>query len=165
MTASIEEIQKLVKARQEFLEQVLQTLNEEELNEQIKNDKRTVAEIMHHILLIDGRSTLSKKIFYKILNSLRSGLIGKANKKPADASDYIWKFKDEQTRQAKFISKNKLEKSHAKIYDNLLLQLDKAKDKDRQILHLAERHMNVHTKQIQILLEKLGIKLDEKSIR
>ncbi len=164
MTASLEEIRDLAKIRQKFLEKVLQNVTEEKLNEQVRKDKRTIAEIMNHLLLIDGRSTFSKKFFYKTLNIVRRGLIRKVNNKPADASDYKWKFKDEQTRQAKFIAKDKLEKKHLKVYGNLIMQLEKAKDKDRSILHMVERHSNLHTKQIQILLEKQGITIDRKSI-
>ncbi len=51
MTASLEEIRDLVKIRQKFLGNVLQNVTEEKLNEQVRKDKRTVAEIMDHLFL------------------------------------------------------------------------------------------------------------------
>ncbi|MHA2250615.1 MAG: hypothetical protein ACXAD7_09635 [Candidatus Kariarchaeaceae archaeon] len=155
MTVEIDEIKQLLKIRYSFLEEVMEKLSEEQLNSQPFPDRRSIAEVMNHLLMVDGISTTGKNLFYKTIN-LFSGVISKANKKPADASDYEWRSKNRKPRKAKFIQKVKLTQKLSNTCEKYTGGIEKANEKDRKVLHVAERHANAHLKQIQFLLEKIN---------
>ncbi len=150
MTATIDEMIVLTQIRYNLLQELLQRLSEEQLNSQSFKDRRSIAEIMNHLFLVDGLSNFKKRVFYNIIN-IFSGVIERSNNKPADASDYEWRRKEQKERKSKFTSKEKLLQKRTKTYDKLLRNLGKAKDKHRRVLHITERHGNAHVKQILIL--------------
>jgi hypothetical protein len=152
MTATINEIQDQVKTRYAFFKKTLLTLSEEDLNTPPLASKRSIGEIIEHVIRLDGVPLFGKIMFYYPLNIL-TGLVNKANRKPLDASDYKWNLERTIPRRSNFISKEKLWKNCSDTYSRVWMYLRKAQDKDRRILHYTERHANMHLKQIQVLLE------------
>ncbi len=155
MTSTIPEIQELMEKRYTYLIKTVQSLSDEQLNTQIHDDKRSIAEILKHLMRVDGLPTFGKKLFYNTIN-IFTGVINKSNKKPVDASDYEWRSKKDKPRKSKYIPKEKLEKSCQDTLEKLRRNLEKAKNKDRRVFHITERHANAHMRQIQILCNKIS---------
>ena len=89
MTATLEQMYYNMKIRYNYFQEILTNLSESELNTQLIEGRRSIAEIMVHIFRSDTAPMSVRKLFYNFIN-IFNGLVRKANKEPVDASNYIW---------------------------------------------------------------------------
>lgn len=154
MDVTLSIIQDSMNFRFGFIESVLLDLSERDLNAQPLKNKKTIAEIINHILWADLLPYRPCMVFYRTLDVLFRS-IKKATTKPIDASDTTWNISTTNTWKPKFVAKTQLEHKFRKAQEYRLHFMKDRKESQSDLLWMVERHANSHVNQIRILLEKL----------
>ena len=133
------------------LSELLDTTSEEELNSQPLPNKKSPAEIMSHILLVDWAPLWFWRIFYGSLNLVYK-LYDKLKAKEIRKTAETWNLESGKPRNAKFIAKSKLMKKFEKNKPKISKRAEKITSRQQNTLKVMERHTWGHLAQIDVLL-------------
>ncbi len=136
-------------ARLGRLREIVGNLSEGELNQQVYRNKRTIAEIVMHVVQIDTSPFIFWRMVFGILN-MRTGIYRKIKSKDIFARDYRWNLTRGSPRNPRYISKDTLLRGLDKVERSLSMP------KSALAAHLvSERHANSHLRQVEHLYGRL----------
>ena len=147
-----DKILELREERYSYLTTMFETISEDQLNLQPLNNKRSIAELLHHIGMVDGFPFFLARIVQRFFLFKQ---VKEAQKLKLDASDYRWNIDKGSKRIPKFRTKESLEKQF--FHNKGKMKLLNYKEKHRKFRYFSERHANFHLKQLKILLQKAEI--------
>ncbi len=144
-----EEILQSRKERYNRLRNIIQQLDEKTLNRQVYFNKKTIAEIVLHIVQIDTSPFVLWRIFYNVIN-LFKGYYSKLEGKDVFFRNYRWNLDTpKKPWKPKWIPKEKLEKGIRKMEASINIS-----NKHLKARFLLERHANQHLRQIEKILQE-----------
>lgn len=129
--------------------ETLKSITDDELNFQIDPSKRTIGEIVSHVLS-------TTRIFFlgKVFGVFFKKTIKQALTHPVDASDFHWQPTTAKKRKPKSFKRQeliyKVENRRPKI-----MKRYHAADKVTDLLHYETWHVSCHTRQIQTIVQAL----------
>ncbi len=146
-----QEIRELRRRRYEKLGAVLEQLNDEELNAQPLENKRSLAELIAHIFMVDSFPFGIAKMVQK---TVMAKVVDRVQKRKIDGSDYVWDLDKGKRRKPKYIPREKLLKRYRKIEAGI--EEFEYKEKDRKYRFFSEYHANFHLRQLELLIDRCG---------
>ena len=151
-----QEILRLRNERYDTLSAILQRLNEAQLNSQPLENKRSLAELIAHIFLVDSFPFGIAKIVQK---TVMAKMVSKALNRKLDGSDYVWNLEKGKKRKPKYIKKDRLMKK-LQIIKPKILDLD-YRESDMRYRYFSEYHANFHLRQLELLVDRAGFKIKQ----
>ncbi len=149
--APIEQSREVMKKNLEQLARILETITDGELNAHPFPTRRTIGEIVNHVI----RVTSWQLPFVKMLYRTNKTLVRKVLSRPVDASDYKWHTEKGKPRKPKRFNREDLLNRFLKQKEKVLARYEKYTEKDRAFAHYETRHLSSHVKQAQVILEHL----------
>ncbi len=149
--APLEHSRKTMKESLDLLTTILDNITSDELNAQPFPTRRTIGEIVNHVI----RVTSWQLPFVKMIYRTNKSLVRKVHSRPVDASDYRWRTEKGKPRKPKQFRRDDLVKRFLKQKEKILARYEKYAEKDRGFAHYETRHISSHVKQIQIILDHL----------
>ena len=149
--ASVEDIIAITTSNYDILLHILETLDDQKINMQPFTNKRTIAEIIIHIIQAEQLPIFIHRFIDFLLSNSPNSSLGK----PIDASDYVWDTSKGKNRKPKLLKQDKLIIMLKKIQKKKNLQYQHLNNHSRKFVQHYVRHVSIHRKQIEVLASKI----------
>ncbi|MCE7735056.1 MAG: hypothetical protein GPJ54_09275 [Candidatus Heimdallarchaeota archaeon] len=145
--SSYSEISKTCITNLEYVLNILERVDEDQLNASVYPNKRSMGELITHILKVNTMPVFLEVFMFKYY--------AKFEIKPLDVLWYDWNLEKGLAKEIKIASKAKLLKKGKKALEKRKKVFGKLKEKQRLAIHRSVQHMSIHTKQLRQLYDEL----------